>query len=53
MIGDSPKDIMAAQRAEVNPLFVTWGYSNELPKEFASVPVVSKPLALIDIIIAS
>jgi phosphoglycolate phosphatase len=53
MVGDSPKDIMAAQRAEVNPLFVTWGYSQELPKEFLSVPVVSKPLALIDIIIAS
>ncbi|WP_300365839.1 HAD family hydrolase [Hydrogenimonas sp.] len=46
MIGDSVKDIMAAESARVRSLFVKWGYTNELPKSLGHVPTVSKPLEM-------
>jgi len=46
MIGDSPKDIMAAKQANVNAIFASWGYSKSLPKEMSHIKSVTKPLDL-------
>ncbi|SFP35932.1 HAD family hydrolase [Hydrogenimonas thermophila] len=50
MIGDSPKDIMAAEQANVNAIFASWGYSKVLPKEMSHIKSVSKPLELTEIL---
>ncbi|WP_201353278.1 HAD family hydrolase [Hydrogenimonas urashimensis] len=43
MIGDSPKDLMAAQGARVDAIFVTWGYTLHLPEEFADILKAERP----------
>ncbi|HIP20727.1 MAG TPA: HAD family hydrolase [Sulfurimonas sp.] len=50
MIGDSPKDIMAAKQAEINVIFASWGYSKILPKEMSDIKSVSKPLDIANIL---
>ena len=50
MIGDSPKDIMAAESAEINAIFASWGYSKVLPKEMSHIRSVSKPLDITKIL---
>ncbi len=53
MVGDSPKDIIAAQKADVNALFASWGYSKSLPEEMTHIESLSKPLDLVEILLSS
>jgi len=52
MIGDGPKDIMAASRANINVVFAAWGYSKTLPKEMSHIKSVSKPLDVTGILLS-
>ena len=50
MIGDSPKDIMAAEQADVKAIFASWGYSKSLPKEMSHIKIVSKPIEIAEVL---
>ena len=43
MVGDSPKDVEAARRAGIRSVFVTWGYSKNLPEKVRSDACAAKP----------
>jgi phosphoglycolate phosphatase len=47
MVGDNSKDILSAQNAGINSIFVTWGFS---PKSDNKI-VASKPKGILDIVL--
>jgi len=50
MVGDSPKDIIAAKGAKIGAIFASWGYSKVLPKEMSHIQSISKPIDVIKIL---
>ncbi|BDY11787.1 HAD family hydrolase [Hydrogenimonas cancrithermarum] len=52
MVGDSPKDMVAAEQAEVTPLFVEWGYSKRLSEGLLHIRTVSEPSKIVDTLFA-
>jgi len=50
MIGDSLKDMIAANQANINRLFAAWGYSKALPKEISNIKSAYKPLDVVEIL---
>ncbi|WP_456449860.1 HAD family hydrolase [Hydrogenimonas sp.] len=43
MIGDSAKDMMAAENANVKSIFVKWGYTERLPSGMEKIPTAVEP----------
>lgn len=47
MVGDNSKDVLSAERAGIEPIFATWGFSAD-----ASIPAVAKkPSDILDIVL--
>ncbi|WP_457593558.1 HAD family hydrolase [Hydrogenimonas sp.] len=50
MVGDSPKDILAARSAGITPIFARWGFAKEIKEEIEADVTADIPSDVLDIV---